>query len=54
MAKVDANTPEKAKAHRVAHDIRVMLYPHEDIVDPRYIRRSRLPGRTAALNRYGK
>jgi hypothetical protein len=33
MAKVDANTPEKAKAHRVAHNIRVMLYPHEDIVD---------------------
>src|ERR1700733_15158932 len=35
VAKVDANTPEKAKAHRVAHDILVMLYPHENIVDSR-------------------
>jgi hypothetical protein len=35
MAKVDADTTEKAKAHRVAHDIRVMLYPHENIVDSR-------------------
>jgi len=33
MVKVDANTLEKAKAHRVARDIRVMLYPQEDIVD---------------------
>lgn len=35
MTKVDANTPGKTKAHRVAHDIRVMLYPHENIVDSR-------------------
>jgi hypothetical protein len=33
--KVDAKTPEKAKAHRVAHDIRVMLYPHKNVVDSR-------------------
>jgi hypothetical protein len=35
VANVDANTPEKAKAHRVAHDIRVMLYPPENIFDSR-------------------
>jgi hypothetical protein len=33
MAKVVASTPENAKTHRVARDIRVMLYPHENIID---------------------
>jgi hypothetical protein len=35
VAKVDASTAEKEKVQRVARDIRVMLYPHENIVDSR-------------------
>jgi len=33
MVKVNANTTEKTKAHRAAHDIRIMKYPHENIID---------------------
>jgi hypothetical protein len=35
MAKVDANKPEKAKAHRVAHNIRIMRTLTKNIIDPR-------------------
>jgi hypothetical protein len=34
-AKVDVSTAEKAQVQRVAREIRVMIYPHENLVDSR-------------------